>query len=186
LALPSTASVGEGETLRAQVDNGAGGLLMDKRVDQSVALRERQARDSRRAFSAAVDRAAQSRRMHRKKKRPDESGRKDSRTRAAAQSLSLLPFRGQSLEREAEKFADAGVLLSREPFQGCALIRGDAHRNLAMWIAGGFAAVEIESGDCRTDDFARGGEAVAFAAGLDSRDERFGKIERERGRGFAR
>src|SRR6187455_1566190 len=44
LALASTASVGEGETFRAQVDNGAGGLLMDKRSDQKVALRERQAR----------------------------------------------------------------------------------------------------------------------------------------------
>src|SRR6185436_20021070 len=43
LALPSTASVGEGETLRAQVDNGAGGLLMDKRFDQKVACYERQA-----------------------------------------------------------------------------------------------------------------------------------------------
>src|SRR5687767_14832456 len=44
LALASTASVGEGETLRAQVDSGAGRLLMDKRVDQSVAVREKQAR----------------------------------------------------------------------------------------------------------------------------------------------
>src|SRR5215204_4152727 len=43
-ALASTASVGEGDTLRAQVDNGAGGLLMDKRCDQKVAQYERQAR----------------------------------------------------------------------------------------------------------------------------------------------
>src|SRR6186997_1074879 len=47
LALPSTASVGEGETLRAQVESGAGGLLMDKRVDEIHATRERQARPSR-------------------------------------------------------------------------------------------------------------------------------------------
>jgi hypothetical protein len=39
-ALPSTASVGEGETLRAQVDSGAGGLLMDKCLDQKVAPHE--------------------------------------------------------------------------------------------------------------------------------------------------
>src|SRR3954466_8559435 len=44
LALASTASVGEGETLRAQVESGAGGLLMDKRADQKVANYERQAR----------------------------------------------------------------------------------------------------------------------------------------------
>src|SRR6185295_14305739 len=47
LALPSTARVGEGETLRAQVESGAGGLLMDKRGDQRLAARERQARPSR-------------------------------------------------------------------------------------------------------------------------------------------
>src|SRR3954471_3275281 len=46
LALASTASVGDGETLRAQVDNGAGGLLMDKRSDERVAFCERQARRS--------------------------------------------------------------------------------------------------------------------------------------------
>src|SRR5258707_10776354 len=43
LALPSTASVGEGETLRAQVDSGAGGLLMDKRFHQKVVHSEMQA-----------------------------------------------------------------------------------------------------------------------------------------------
>src|SRR5687767_10129573 len=43
-ALPSTASVGDGETLRAQTESGAGRLLMDKRSDQKVALREKQAR----------------------------------------------------------------------------------------------------------------------------------------------
>src|SRR5688572_7352979 len=46
-AFASTASVGEGETLRAQVDNGAGGLLMDKRPDERVASREKQAPPSR-------------------------------------------------------------------------------------------------------------------------------------------
>src|SRR5437868_15550557 len=44
LALASTASVGEGATLRAQVESGAGGMLMDKRADQRVAFHERQAR----------------------------------------------------------------------------------------------------------------------------------------------
>src|SRR5205809_700858 len=44
LAFASTASVGEGDTLRAQVESGAGGLLMDKRVDQRTAFHERQAR----------------------------------------------------------------------------------------------------------------------------------------------
>src|SRR5437868_8749229 len=44
LAFASTASVGDGETLRAQVKSGAGGLLMDKDSDQRVALSERQAR----------------------------------------------------------------------------------------------------------------------------------------------
>src|SRR3954463_13817190 len=44
LALASTASVGEGETLRAQVESGAGGLLMDKRTNQRDAPREKQAR----------------------------------------------------------------------------------------------------------------------------------------------
>src|SRR6187549_2666762 len=44
LALASTASVGEGETLRAQVDSGAGGLLMDKETDEKVASGEKQAR----------------------------------------------------------------------------------------------------------------------------------------------
>src|SRR3954463_15782929 len=44
LALPSTASVGEGETLRAQVESGAGGLLMDKRAHERRAPREKQAR----------------------------------------------------------------------------------------------------------------------------------------------
>src|SRR5437762_2692210 len=43
LARASTASVGEGETLRAQVDSGAGGLLMDKRVHERVAVSEMQA-----------------------------------------------------------------------------------------------------------------------------------------------
>src|SRR4051812_40199792 len=47
LAFASTASVGEGETLRAQVESGAGGLLMDKRVDQRTAFQERQARRNR-------------------------------------------------------------------------------------------------------------------------------------------
>src|SRR6185436_5289513 len=42
-ALASTASVGEGETLRAQVESGAGGLLMDKRSDERVGPSERQA-----------------------------------------------------------------------------------------------------------------------------------------------
>src|ERR1041385_2131885 len=44
LAFASTARVGDGETLRAQVDSGAGGLLMDKHSDQRVAPCERQAR----------------------------------------------------------------------------------------------------------------------------------------------
>src|SRR3954468_21536461 len=44
LAFASTASVGEGETLSAQDESGAGAWLMDKRVDQKVAFRERQAR----------------------------------------------------------------------------------------------------------------------------------------------
>src|SRR6185503_19752820 len=46
LALASTASVGEGETLRAQVESGAGDWLMDKRADERVAVWERQARPS--------------------------------------------------------------------------------------------------------------------------------------------
>src|SRR5690349_19026379 len=44
LAFASTASVGDGETLRAQIESGAGGLLMDKRSDERVALLEKQAR----------------------------------------------------------------------------------------------------------------------------------------------
>src|SRR5688500_1587956 len=47
LALASTARVGDGETLRAQVESGAGGLLMDKRADQRVASYERQFRNAR-------------------------------------------------------------------------------------------------------------------------------------------
>src|SRR5687767_12257653 len=47
LALASTASVGDGETLRAQVESGAGGLLMDKRADERVAVWEKQARTIR-------------------------------------------------------------------------------------------------------------------------------------------
>src|SRR6185503_14476334 len=43
LALASTASVGDGETLRAQVDRGAGGLIMDKRKNEMAPLREKQA-----------------------------------------------------------------------------------------------------------------------------------------------
>src|SRR4051794_3081657 len=46
-ARASSASVGEGETLRAQVDNGAGGLLMDKRRDQRRQNRAEQLRKSR-------------------------------------------------------------------------------------------------------------------------------------------
>src|SRR5258705_364368 len=38
LALPSTASVGEGETLRAQVESGAGRLLMDKHADEKARI----------------------------------------------------------------------------------------------------------------------------------------------------
>src|SRR5439155_15228357 len=42
-AFPSTASVGEGETLRAQVESGAGELLIDRSPDQKVRPDERQA-----------------------------------------------------------------------------------------------------------------------------------------------
>src|SRR4051812_24169732 len=55
LALPSTASVGDGETFRAQIESGAGGLLMDKRADQRVAVPEKQARGSRRARRVRED-----------------------------------------------------------------------------------------------------------------------------------
>src|SRR5882672_12230856 len=51
LARASTASVGEGETLRAQVESGAGGLLMDKRADERRAPCEKQA-SRRRAILA--------------------------------------------------------------------------------------------------------------------------------------
>ena len=105
------------------------------------------------------------------------------RTRAA---LLFLALGGHRLEREAQKFADAGVLLTREAFQGRTLIVGDAHRNLAVRIARRLALVEIVSGDGGANDLTRGGEAMPFAAGLDSRDERFGKIKRERGRRLAR
>src|SRR3954466_14638688 len=57
LALPSTASVGEGETLRAQVESGAGGLLMDKRADQRDAILEMQARLLGRNLTRAVSAA---------------------------------------------------------------------------------------------------------------------------------
>src|SRR6185369_10088284 len=43
LAFASTASVGEGETLRAQVESGAGGLVMDKRSDEMTPRHEKQA-----------------------------------------------------------------------------------------------------------------------------------------------
>src|SRR5438128_12369891 len=43
LALASTASVGDGETLRAQVESGAGGWLMDKRANQRGDRSEKQA-----------------------------------------------------------------------------------------------------------------------------------------------
>src|SRR2546423_14295497 len=43
-ARASTASVGDGETLRAQVESGAGGLLMDKRRDQRRQNRAEQLR----------------------------------------------------------------------------------------------------------------------------------------------
>src|SRR5882724_11555139 len=47
LALASTASVGEGETLRAQVESGAGGGFMDKRGT-------RKGREKRKASLAAA------------------------------------------------------------------------------------------------------------------------------------
>src|SRR5471032_1193806 len=43
LAFASTASVGEGETLRAQVESGAGRLFMGKRADEMAPLNEKQA-----------------------------------------------------------------------------------------------------------------------------------------------
>src|SRR6185369_900630 len=46
LALASIASVGDGETLRAQVESGAGGMLMANYPDEKVALPQRQARRS--------------------------------------------------------------------------------------------------------------------------------------------
>src|SRR5688572_15382068 len=55
LALPSTASVGEGETLRAQRESGAGGLLMDKRIDQRVAARKCKPRTPRGRLTPSRD-----------------------------------------------------------------------------------------------------------------------------------
>src|SRR4051794_7053347 len=52
LALASTASVGEGETFRAQTESGAGGLLMDKRGHERLARNEKQARPWRKKHSA--------------------------------------------------------------------------------------------------------------------------------------
>ena len=42
-AFASTASVGDGDTLRAQVESCAGGLLIDKRENERVAFMEKQA-----------------------------------------------------------------------------------------------------------------------------------------------
>ena len=92
----------------------------------------------------------------------------------------------QRFEREPEQFAHARVLLPRKALQGCALIRGDADGDLPVRIARGFATIEIESGDCSSNDLACGSEAMAFTAGLDSPDKRFGKIKREGGRRLAR
>ena len=87
-------------------------------------------------------------------------------------------LRGQRFECEPQELAHAGILLSREALQRRALIRGDADRDLPVRIAGRFAAIEIESGDCSTNDLACGGETMSFTAGLDSRDKRFGKSKR--------
>ena len=95
-------------------------------------------------------------------------------------------LRGHRLQGETKKLADARVLLSREALQCGALIGGDPDRDLPVRIPRGLGTVEIKSGDCSTNDLARGGEAMPFTAGLDSRDERFGKIKREWGRRFAR
>src|SRR3954469_14806907 len=61
LALASTASVGEGDTLRAQVESGAGAWLMDRSSEQKMRTQERQAprwRDLPREISGANRRAA--------------------------------------------------------------------------------------------------------------------------------
>ncbi len=100
--------------------------------------------------------------------------------------LLLFALGRHRFDRQAQELADTRVLLTREAFQGRPLIRGDADGDLPVRIARGLAATEIESGDCGTNDLACGIETMPFSAGLDSRDERFGKIKREGGRRLAR
>ena len=118
---------------------------------------------------------------------PRRSAKKKAAPRAAVQSVSAstrllfllaVPFGGQRFEREPQELAHARIFLSREALQRRTLIRSDADGDLPVRIARWFAAIEIESGDCGTNDLACGGEAMPFTAGLDSRDKRFGKIKR--------
>jgi hypothetical protein len=107
-------------------------------------------------------------------------------TRATRLLLLSITLGRQRFECESQQFAHARVLLAREALQSGALIRGDADGDLPVRIARRFATIEIEPGDCSANDLACGSEAMAFSAGFDSRDERFGKIKREGSRRLAR
>ena len=89
-------------------------------------------------------------------------------------------------EREPQKLAYTGVLLASIALERSTLIDRDAHGDLTMWITRGFAAFEVEARDSGANNFTRGRETVTFTTGLDSRDERFREIERERGRRLTR
>src|ERR1019366_4760049 len=152
-ALASTASVGDGEMLRAHDERGGGGcegILVQRRP-----LKGPQGPERKRGAPLTASPA-----------------------QAVVPSAGLRFRRREGLEREPQKLAHARVLLLSVALEHGALVRPEADGNLAVRVAGRLAALEVKLFDGKPHDLTGGLEPVSAPSGLDPRDEGCRQIER--------